>query len=266
MNIPLLIAILIVALVGAVAWWRGWLRALSRIFWGSDIPDPVVDPWQVSAADLTDEERFLRLEAAHLTTLRERARIIRLQRSQFWAVVALCVALIAIGFLFGRHLQRAQDQIKTTQRTAQLALARSERRHQALRAYQIASCKRGNETRVSDNRAHLQNFEFDTELIVLIKTLAGEPQLPNPLLTTTQQQTNARLGAKLLANLERGTERLEWRHLIENCIEAVDDPAKYTVPPSQPFTFVDRRGRRHVHLPPYGVLHIIDNPKTGQIE
>jgi hypothetical protein len=194
----------------------------SRRFWGSEAPDPVIDPWQVSAADLTPEERFLRLEAAHRTTLRERARIIRLQRSQFWAVVVFGVTACIVAFMFGSNLQHAID----GGHSAQIDL----------RAYQIASCERGNTVRAENNRSHADDYAFDTTLAAALKVSLAEPEAVNPNLTQRQRAANRAVVAEFVGQLESAAADKEWTHLIEDCEYAVDHPTAYHFPPPVKFS------------------------------
>lgn len=195
-------------------------------------------------------ERVAVLEAAHKRTLVERRRITGLQRSQLLAVVVYGVVLVAAGFLWGKHLsantnqigsqtgqlERQTHEIGHAQQLAASALTKSEKRHAALRSYQIASCKRGNESRASENRSHRDDYLFDTTLASLLHISLSQPSTPDPNLTSEEQHGDLQRVKRFVGSLTRYADDKEWRSLIPNCEKAVDDPSKYVLPPPTKFT------------------------------
>lgn len=178
-------------------------------------------------------ERVGRLEEAHRVTLRERARITRLQRSQLWGVLVLGAVVVAAGFIYGSHLSSNTS--------------KSEERHAALRAYQIAACNRGNESRASENRSHRDDYLFDTTLAALLRISLSQPSSPNPRLTPSQQAGDLRLVEQFVGSLSSYAADKEWRELIPDCEYAVDHPATYVLPPPIKFSR---------EMPPPGALEV----------
>jgi hypothetical protein len=182
---------------------------------------------------MSDAEWRRAMEAAHRQTLRERRRIIGLQRKQFLAVVLMGLLLIAAGFIYGGHLSS-----NTT---------KSEERHAALRSYQIASCTRANESRASENRSHRDDYLFDTTLASLLRISLSQPSSPNPRLTPAQQTGDLELVEQFVGHLEGYAADKEWRELIPDCEYAVDHPATYVLP--APVKFAKR-------MPPASALEV----------
>ncbi len=235
------------------------LRAMLDIIRGRERAIPEHDEFGVDPHPST-EERLARLEIAHWVTLKERKRITLLQRSQLRAVGALVILVVVVGYLYGSHIAtntgKANDAVRKVRHAQQLAAAaivRSNRRHDALRIYQIASCKRGNETRVIDNRSHKDDYLFDTSLVKLLRTALAQPEGANGL-TPAQRRADRRNARQFTNQLAGFAKDKEWRYLIPNCEVAVDQPSKYISP--KPIKF-------STALPPYKALHIEHDPRRG---
>jgi hypothetical protein len=179
---------------------------------------------------LSVSERLGNLEQAHRTTLKERARIIRLQRSQLRGVLVLSLVLVVAGFFFGKHLEANSNHIGHAQNLAAAALGRSNARHEALRAYQIHACERSNETRAGENRSHRDDYLFDTHLVKLLDVALAEPAAPQPNLSPRQVAENRKLTIAFTSQLAGYAADKEWRHLIPDCEYAVDNPQTYKLP------------------------------------
>lgn len=159
----------------------------------------------------------------------------------FGALWLLTVAAIAL-LVFGKvqptiDRQGSQEtQIEHAQVLASTALAKSEVRHAALRSYQIASCKRANESRAGENRSHRDDYLFDTALARGLSLILGQASRPNPLLTAAQNAADRDFFVGLTGSLGGFASDKEWRPLIVNCVFAVDHPGKYVLPPSVKFS------------------------------
>lgn len=193
--------------------------------------------------DLLLVERIRRLERSEKVTLKERLRITLLQRSQLRSVLAL-VLFVCIGAYFVvKHLDKNSNAIKASnvkiehaQALAVKALAKSERRHKALREYQIAACKRANEGRAETNRARRDDYLFDITLANGLELILTQPSTPNPNLTPAQARADLDFFTGLIGKLRSFASEREWRLLIPNCETAVDRPSTYHAPPPVKFS------------------------------
>jgi hypothetical protein len=116
-----------------------------------------------------------------------------------------------------------------------------------LRAYQVESCKREDANRVSDNRSHLDEYNFDSAITKLLRAALGRPIIKIRGINATRAHEERAEAISLLHSATASAEHLEWGHLIENCTAAVDHPEQYRFPPLVRFK---------TQLPPKGALEL----------
>lgn len=192
-----------------------------------------------------DAKRIERLEKAQERTLIERRRITALQRSQMRGVIACVLLVVVTGVFVYKHLNANTSNIRTLQTnqaqtqgainshnaTAQRGI---ERAQQITTETQISSCKRSNQSRVTDNRTTKTDHDFFVVTARLIRSaLSSSPPPADP-------GAAARLIATLgfISQLEAFAANLEWRPLTENCEEAVSNPKTYKL--SAPYRYSER--------------------------
>ncbi|HEY4452375.1 MAG TPA: hypothetical protein VGN13_12370 [Solirubrobacteraceae bacterium] len=115
------------------------------------------------------------------------------------------------------------------------AATKAERATKALRAYQIASCYRGNERTQAENGARLDDYRFDTTTAHLVKLALTIPHAPNPQESVQQEREGLALTKGYVHNLEVFAEHKAWHPLTPNCEYAVDHPRTYHFPKAVPF-------------------------------
>jgi hypothetical protein len=193
---------------------------------------PLDDPSDAELEELTELERIQRLEGHARTTLVERHRIVGLQLSQVRGVVACVALLIVFGGLYGKHLTHNTQVINTV--VQRIAI-----RHDALHDYQVASCKRANDSRALTNRSNRDEYLFDTQLATLLTTALAEPEVRNPGVSESDRQRNRADFEAFTSHLAGFGRDQEWRALIPNCEAAVDHPQLYHAPPPVKFSQED---------------------------
>jgi hypothetical protein len=163
---------------------------------------------------------------------------------------ALWLGTVVVAFFGGKSINNNANRIGTAQQLASAALTKNNAQAVALREYQIAGCKRGNQIRVIQNRSAYDDYLFFTTTSRLIRASLVKVERSSPRKAATKAAETAIGFVRLLEGFAGDK---EWGHLIENCPEAVDHPEKYTLPPTVKFSATG-----HHHKPPYGALHVID--------
>jgi hypothetical protein len=166
---------------------------------------------------------------------------------------ALWLGTIVVAFFGGQSINDNANRIGTAQQLASAALAKNNAQAVALRSYQIAACKRGNQIRVIQNRSAYDDFLFFTTTSRLIRASLVRVERSSPRHAATQA---AKTADGFVTLLEGFAGDKEWGHLVENCPEAVDHPEKYKLPATVKFSTTGQH-----HKPPYGALHVIDRGK-----
>jgi hypothetical protein len=216
-------------------------------------------PEELDAMDPVD--RIRRLEELEVRTLRERRRITDLQRSQLKGVVALIVLIVIVATFFGKGISHNSHKAVTASGHAREAAQKANGAASAagaaaraaavaegnLRAYEIASCHRGNERTVADNISQRADWEFFTTTSRLLRASLSRPQPDEAALSQSERAQRREQTEQFVSGLEADAEGKVWHHLIENCRFAVDHPERYKLPPPVAFSR---------ELPPKGALHI----------
>lgn len=167
------------------------------------------------------------------------------------AFAVLWLASTGALFWYGKRIDNNGHHTAHALEVAQGALGKAATFERALRLAQIANCHRGNERTVSDNKAQLDDYRFDTSITRLLRHGLARPQIALPgvdLQRATEERAEA---TELLVTAERAAKGKTWHHLIENCTYAIDHPATYVLPPAVRFS---RTGRHHT--PPVGALRV----------
>lgn len=131
---------------------------------------------------------------------------------------------------------------------------RSDREH----SVQIGACGRANEKQVSENKSQLADYLFFSVTAKLILASDKHPAQPQ---SRSQEKETKDFAKKLFSYAEAK----EWRHLVENCHDAIDEPGYKFHPGVKFLTTIHLREKARPHhlvaipiinLPPKGALEI----------
>lgn len=151
-------------------------------------------------------------------------------------VVRACAILVLVMFGLTYAGQRHAD-------SNSAKIARGEK---TLRISQLRSCHRLNVIRVSENRSHLDDYNFYKTTAHLLDISLGQPSAPNPDLSVTQHKEDLGLIRSFIVQLVADAADKEWTPLTE-CYPAVDFPVTYVTPEPVKFS---------VEMPPPGALEV----------
>lgn len=132
------------------------------------------------------------------------------------------------------------------QRHADSNSAKIAKGEETLHISQLRSCHRLNVIRVSENRSHLDDYNFYKTTAHLLHVVLDQPAAPNPSLTTAEHAEDLGLVHRFVGQLKADAADKEWTPLTL-CAEAVDYPVSYPTP--QPVKF-------SVELPPATALEV----------